>query len=186
MYPITLDITRLKIVLAGDGSAAVRRLAGLDAAGAGDVVVFAERLDAALVEAAGSRLVRRLPTGQDFVGVSLLLVAGLEEAAAAPLVAMARALGVLVNVEDRKPWCDFHVPSIVRRGDLQIAISTSGRSPGLARRLRRFLESLFVPGWASHLDELAARREQWRAEGADPAAVSRLTDDLIDRRGWLR
>lgn len=186
MYPVTLDITRLRIALAGGGSAAVRRLAGLDAAGAGDVVVFAERPDAALVEAAGPRLVRRLPTGQDLVGASLLLVAGLEEAAAAPLVAMARALGVLVNVEDRKPWCDFHVPSIVRRGDLQIAISTSGRSPGLARRLRRFLESLFVPGWESHLDELAARREQWRAEGSDSAAVSRLTDDLIDRRGWLR
>jgi len=56
---------------------------------------------------------------------------------------MARNAGALVNIEDAKPLCDFHVPSLVRRGDLVMTVSTAGRSPGLARRLRRHLEKLF-------------------------------------------
>ncbi len=186
MYPVTLDVTRVRVALAGGGRAAVTRLAGLDAAGATRVRVFAEAPAPALVEAAGDRLVRRLPAPADLVGVGLLLIAGLGEAAASGLGTTARAMGVLVNVEDRTPWCDFHMPSVIRRRDLVVTISTNGRSPGLAKRLRRFLEDLFGPEWAGRVDEVAARRAGWRAAGADVAAVGRLTDSLVARRGWLR
>ncbi len=94
-------------------------------------------------------------------------------------------MGVLVNVEDQGALCDFHVPSVVRRGDLTITVSTGGRSPGLAARVRRFLEELFGPEWADHLEEVAARRAEWRTRGADTATVRRRTDRLIEHRGWL-
>ena len=186
MYPVALDLSRARVALAGDGVAALRRLAGLDAAGAAAVKVYAEAPSAELARAAGDRLVRRLPAAADLFGVRLLLVAGLREQAASALVATARAMGVLVNVEDRKPWCDVHVPSVIRRGDLVLAVSTNGRSPGLARRLRRFLEGLFGPEWGARVDEVAARRGEWRAAGANAATVGRLTDSLVARRGWLR
>ncbi len=186
MYPIALDVGRARVALAGDGPAALRRLAGLDAAGAERVTAFAEAPSPELAAAAGGRLVRRLPTAADLMDVRVLLIAGLAEETASALAATARAMGVLVNVEDRKPWCDFHVPSVIRRGDLVLTVSTNGRSPGLARRLRRFIEDLFGPEWGGRVDEVSARRGAWRGAGAGAAAVARLTDAHVERRGWLR
>ncbi len=186
MYPIALDVTRARVALAGDGPAALRRLAGLDAAGAARVSVFAAAPSAALAAAAKGRLVRRLPAAADLIDVRLLLVAGLGEDESSALAATARAMGILVNVEDRTPWCDVHVPAVIRRGDLVLTVSTNGRSPGLARRLRRFLEDLFGPEWGGRVDEVAARRGAWRAAGAGADTVTRLTDAHVARRGWLR
>ena len=134
MFPLALDVARLPVALAGNGPAAARRLAALDCAGATRVTVFSQTPDEALGGAAGGRLVRRLPGAADLAEVRLLLVAGLDDDSAAALVALARAMGVLVNVEDRKAWCDFHLPAVIRRGDLVLTVSTNGRSPGLARR----------------------------------------------------
>lgn len=185
MFPLALDVTRLPVALAGNGPAAARRLAALDAAGATRVTVFSQTPDDPLTEAAGGRLVPRLPTAADLARARLLLVAGLDDEHAATLATLARAMGVLVNVEDRKAWCDFHLPSVIRRGDLVLTVSTNGRSPGLARRIRRRLEGLFGPEWGERVDEIAARRGEWRAAGADMAQVARLTDDLVARNRWL-
>ena len=94
-------------------------------------------------------------------------------------------MGVLVNVEDRKAWCDFHLPAVIRRGDLVLTVSTNGRSPGLARRIRRRLEGLFGPEWGERVDHVAARRDEWRAAGATMGQVARLTDALVARNRWL-
>ena len=186
MYPVALDLGRLQVALAGNGSAAVRRLAGLDAAGATGVTVFADAPGAVLVEVAGDRLVRRLPEAADLATVRLLLIAGLGDDPASALAATAHAMGILVNVEDRKRWCEFHVPAVIRRRDLMLTVSTNGRSPGLARRIRRYIEEQFGPEWGDRTEEVAADRAAWRAAGADMATVSRRTDALIERRGWLR
>jgi precorrin-2 dehydrogenase/sirohydrochlorin ferrochelatase len=67
---------------------------------------------------------------------------------------------VLCNVVDVPEQCDFYYPALVKRGDLQIAISTSGRSPALARLLREQLEQQFGPGYASWVAELGATRRE--------------------------
>ena len=185
MFPLALDVARLPVALAGNGPAAARRLAALDAAGATRVTVFSQTPDDPLAEAAGGRLVTRLPTAADLARARLLLVAGLDDEHAAALAALARAMGVLVNVEDRKAWCDFHLPSVIRRGDLVLTVSTNGRSPGLARRIRRRLEALFGAEWGERVDQVAARRGEWRAAGADMGEVARLTDELVARNRWL-
>ncbi|MFQ5783542.1 MAG: bifunctional precorrin-2 dehydrogenase/sirohydrochlorin ferrochelatase [Alphaproteobacteria bacterium] len=185
MFPVSLDLGRVAVALAGAGAPLHRRLAALDAAGARRLRVFSPTPDAALAAAAGVRLECRLPDPADLAGVGLLLVAGLDDAAAAQLAATARAAGVLVNVEDRRAWCDFHLPAVMRRGALTLAISTDGRSPGLAARIKRYLEAAFGPEWGARTDEAAAQRGAWRAAGADGATVARLTDALVERRGWL-
>lgn len=185
MFPVALDVARLDLALIGNGSAAARRLRGLDESGAGNVAVFADAPSATLREAAQERLVERLPDAADLARFSLVLIAGPDDGGAARLAALARATGALVNVEDRPAWCDFHVQSVIRRGDLTIGISTNGRAPGLARRLRQYLEGLIAPAWAGRVAELAAHREDWRREGADLCAVMRHTDALIEERGWL-
>lgn len=168
MFPIVIDPGRMQCAVAGDGAAATRRLAALEAAGAGHVIRFADVPDAAALG-----------------DVRLLLIAGMADHKAAALVALARAMGILVNVEDRKDWCDFHLPAVTRRGDLVIAVSTNGRSPGLARRIRRHIDTLFGPEWRSRLDEMARARGEWRAVGMKPRALARLTDAFIDRQRWL-
>jgi precorrin-2 dehydrogenase/sirohydrochlorin ferrochelatase len=76
--------------------------------------------------------------------------------------------------------CDFHVPAQVRRGDLILAISTSGRAPGLARILREYLETLFGPEWNDILESVATARQQWRSEGLPPDEVSRRTRAMLE------
>jgi precorrin-2 dehydrogenase / sirohydrochlorin ferrochelatase len=118
-------------------------------------------------------------------GVQVLFVAGLGRERSAALATQARARGVLVNVEDVQELCDFHVPAVIRRGDLALTVSTNGRAPGLSRLLREWLARVFGPEWTGRLDEVAHARESWRAEGLTASEVSERTRDLVARQGWL-
>jgi siroheme synthase-like protein len=92
----------------------------------------------------------------------------------------ARTRGVLVNVMDDVPSCDFAAPAVVRRGDLVVAISTGGRSPALARRLREELEGRFGPEWAAVLDVLRDVREETLAALPDLRVRARRWHDALD------
>src|SRR6202035_5042314 len=74
--------------------------------------------------------------------------------------AEARSRGVLCNAVDEPERCDFYFPAVVRRGELQIAISTGGLSPALAQRLRRELESKFGPEWEQWVAKLGQTLEE--------------------------
>jgi len=185
MLPLALDVARLPVAVVGRGAGALRRLALLDAAGAARVMVFADTPDDALAAVAGARLTRRLPHAAEIAGITVLFVADLPHPLAAGLAATARAAGTLVNVEDQTALCNVHVPAIVWRGDLTVAISTAGQAPGLARAMRRWLERLLDGRWGERIRVLARERRAWRVAGHAPAAVSALTRRLIETRGWL-
>jgi precorrin-2 dehydrogenase / sirohydrochlorin ferrochelatase len=167
MLPLVLNPMSIKVGLAGQGDARDRRAAMLAEAG---------------VEA---RLLPETVPDAALKGLQLLFVAGLAEGEARELAARARALGVLVNVEDVLPLCDFHVPAIVRRGELLLTASTGGQVPGLARALREHLADEFGPEWTGRLKELGAARAKWRSQGLSPPEVSRQVRELIVRMGWL-
>jgi len=186
VLPITLDVARLKVALVGRGDAVLRRLDALDAADARRLVVFSDAPSPALAARAGDRLRRRLPAPGELAGCRLVVIAGLPEALSETLAAQASASGALVNVEDATALCDVHMPAVVRRGALAVAISTGGRSPGLARLLKGVLERLLDARWGAWLDELAAQRARWRDAGLTMAAVSQRTAALVCARGWLR
>lgn len=167
MLPLVLNPVNLKAGLAGRGDARDRRAALLAEAGV-EARLLPDDAPDALLE-----------------GLQVLFVAGLEEGEARLLAARAHALKVLVNVEDALPLCDFHVPAIVRRGDLLLTASTGGQAPGLARALREKLAVAFGPEWTVRLKELGAVRARWRGQGMSPSQVSRNMRDLIARNGWL-
>jgi precorrin-2 dehydrogenase / sirohydrochlorin ferrochelatase len=185
MIPIVLDPTRTSLALIGRAEPARRRLELLLAGGADAITVFSDAPSAALADLAAHRLCRRLPEARDLAGFRVVWIVDLPLAQARPLVAAARAAGALVNLEDVKDACDFHNPSIVRRGDLLLTVSTGGHSPGLAARIRRQLERSFGPEWALRLDQIGARRTAWRRRARPLAELTRLTDAMIDRCGWL-
>ncbi len=185
MFPILLDLSRVRVALAGNGAAALRRLRLLDQDGARNLAVYSTDPLPALETAAGARLRRALPSAAELAGVHIVFAVDLPAAILAELSATAQVIGTLIHVEDKPALGTVHAPAQVRRGDLLLTVSTNGRSPGLARRLKRFLEGLFGAEWQDRLDELATLREGWREAGAEPAEVARWTEGWIDRHHWL-
>jgi precorrin-2 dehydrogenase/sirohydrochlorin ferrochelatase len=118
-------------------------------------------------------------------GLNILFVAGLDRAVSGRLAERARGQGILVNVEDIPELCDFHVPASIRRGDLVLTVSTGGKSPGLAKLIREWLEHKIAPEWTGRLKVVASARAKWRAEGKAPSEVSQRTRDFVRERDWL-
>ena len=165
MLPIVVNSETVKVGLAGAGDGLLRREALLLEAGLSPVLVKHET---------------------PLEGIQILFIAGLHSRDSAALAKKARGAGILVNVEDRPELCDFHVPAIVRRGDLVLTASTGGRAPGLARRLREWLEAHFGPEWNVRVEELGRTRAAWRAEGLPSREVSERSRSLIAEKGWLQ
>jgi precorrin-2 dehydrogenase / sirohydrochlorin ferrochelatase len=186
MIPVIVDPKQVSIALIGRGRAAERRLELLDEGSAERLTVFSDQPSAGLAARAGVRLQRRLPAAKELTAFALLWIVDLPLALAAPLARAARAAGCLVNVEDVTPFCDFHNPAQVRRGDLLLTVSTGGRSPGLAARIRGELARAFGPEWAERLNSIAAKRAVWRRPGRSLDELARLTNATIDANGWLQ
>ncbi len=141
-FPVSLDVAGRRCVVAGGGDQAAAKAAALRDAGA-DVV-----------EPPAGGL-----TDEHLDGAFLLIVSGEDDTDAASTFAAAERRGVLVNTLDDVPHCHFAFPSIVRRGDLRVAISTGGRAPALARRLRLRLEEQLPAGLGALIDAYADARE---------------------------
>ena len=180
MIPIVIDPALVPIALVGGGEALRRRVAWLQEGGADHLTVFST--EAGL---AGVVQVRRLPEAAELAQFRIAWITGLEPAAAEPIAIAARATGLLVNIEDYLPYCDFHTPALVRRGDLLVSISTGGKSPGLAMRLRAWLETQLGDAWAERLEAIARKRNAWRKRPRELEELAMLTDATIDAKGWL-
>jgi precorrin-2 dehydrogenase / sirohydrochlorin ferrochelatase len=88
---------------------------------------------------------------------------------------------VLCNVVDDPERCDFYYPAVVRRGALQVAISTAGKSPALAQRLRREFEAQLAPVYAGWIEELGKLRKQLFARALNPEYRRKLLHELAAR-----
>jgi precorrin-2 dehydrogenase / sirohydrochlorin ferrochelatase len=164
MIPIYLDPAAARIALIGRDRLSLRRLAWLREGGASpDVWSDAPSIDLA---AASPGFSPRLPKRIDIEGYHAIWIADLEQDEAATLVQWARSAGVLVNVEDVTPLCDFHTPAVVRRGKLTLTAGTGGASPAVARAARERLEEAFPEVWAEALEEIAEARAVLRSDGA--------------------
>ena len=186
MLPLQLDTARLAIAIVGRGPAAARKVKTVTNAGARHLTVYSDRPGPVLAAAAGDALVDHLPDNRELSRAHLVISAGLDDTEEIALAERCRALCVLVNIEDRLEYCDVHLPAVLRRGDLTLAISTNGRAPGLAGLLRRHLEQLFGPEWEHRIDEAAEARSAWRRDGAEMGTVKQRLGRLVEQRGWLR
>ncbi len=163
------------LVIGGDQIAEVRVRALLDA-GAG-VTVIAPALTPALAAWEQCRqivVVRRQYLDGDLNDKALVFCTALTEDLDA-IAASARALRIPLNITDSPALSSFIVPAVVRRGDLQVAVSTGGASPALAGILREELEQVFGPEYASLLDLLRSLRDHLRT--GDHSASARA--DLL-------
>ena len=169
-YPIMVDLTGRRCLVVGGGRVAERKVALLlDCGAAVDVVSPAATPKLTALASAGAiRLAARAVRSEDVFGAFMVFVATDDAAVNRAVAAEARGAGTLVNVADAPTSCNFLVPSVVRRGDLTIAISTAGGSPALAKRLRQRLEETIGPEYELFLAALRELRVQAHETIADP------------------
>ncbi|MDQ6724947.1 MAG: bifunctional precorrin-2 dehydrogenase/sirohydrochlorin ferrochelatase [Actinomycetota bacterium] len=180
-YPVNLVLDGRPCLVVGGGQVAVRKVDGLLASGA-VVRVVAPRLDPALIDRAGVVCEERRWAPEDLAGVWLVIAATDDPDVNRAVFLAGERAGIWVNGADDPANCSFTLPSVVRRGDLQVAVSTGGRSPALASWLRRRFESEIGPEYQVLLDLLATAREGLRAAGRSTEGLdwqSALDSDML-------
>lgn len=159
-YPIFLDMKDRPVIVIGGGAVATRKVDTLLAYGAAVTVVAPEVTPSVAAHAEAGDIVwkRRAYETGDLEGTSIGFCACGDPAIDARVFEEAHAAGCLMNVVDVPQCCDFVVPSILRRGLLSIAVSTSGASCTESKLIRRSLEDQFDDSWEAYLDLMAAVR----------------------------
>jgi precorrin-2 dehydrogenase/sirohydrochlorin ferrochelatase len=174
--PIFLNLEGRRCLVVGGGEVAERKVTALLDAGA-QVRLVSPALTPVLRQLSASGSVEYLPRAWEPGDLSecvLAFAATDDRELHCAIAAEARALGVPLNVADEPDLCDFISPSVVRRGDLQIAISTSGASPALASRMRRDLEAMVGAEYETVTSIMRAVRLHLQAHERDPRERARI------------
>jgi precorrin-2 dehydrogenase/sirohydrochlorin ferrochelatase len=158
LYPLFMDVSGKRCVVVGGGGVASRKARGLLGSGAHVVVVSPEV--APEIEAMDVAVERRPYAPGDLAGAALAFAATDRREVNAAVAREATQNGIPVNVADRPTEGDFALPSVLRRGGLQVAVSTGGASPTLARRVRDALEPSFGAEWAGVVERFRSARDE--------------------------
>jgi siroheme synthase-like protein len=169
-YPVTLRLDGRSCLVVGGGKVAAAKIAGLVASGA-EVTVVAPTVDPE-VRAQSVTVVERAYRPDDVAGRWLVLAATGDPAVDGAVHADAEAAGVWVNAADDPAHCSFLLPAVVRRGPVSVAVATDGRSPALARWLRRRLEAEIGPEYEVLVRMLADERDHLRSTGTSTEGVA--------------
>jgi precorrin-2 dehydrogenase / sirohydrochlorin ferrochelatase len=183
LFPMFLKLQGKRVLAVGAGKVGEPKIAGLLETGARIRVVALEASPAVHEWARAGKIeldLRAFSPG-DLNGIFLAVVATSSRSLNERIYHEAQHHGVLCNVVDVPDLCDFFYPSVVRRGDLQIAISTSGQSPSLAQKIRHQLEQQFGPGYADWVAELGETRRLILASNLDRERKFDLLHSLASR-----
>ncbi len=181
-YPIFLELRGRRAVVVGGGAVAVRKAESLLEAEA-RLVVVAYRPSDAIIDLCtrhGAELIRS-KYSKEYVAQAVIVIAATNDRNVNEQVYRdCQELEILCNVVDEPRLCDFFVPAVVRRGDLQIAIGTDGNCPAYAGHLRKKLEAMFTEVHGQFLAELERVRREIIEQIPEPdrkAMLGRLVDD---------
>jgi precorrin-2 dehydrogenase / sirohydrochlorin ferrochelatase len=183
LFPLFLKLEGRTCLVVGGGPIAQGKITGLLETGARVRVVAIQATPAIAEWARYGQIeleLRPFSIG-DLNQVFLVVVATSDAELNESIYYEAAARGVLCNVVDVPRLCDFYYPAVVQRGDLQIAISTNGKSPALASRLRQQLEQEFGPAYADWVAELGETRKLLMASELDPERKRELLLSLASR-----
>ena len=167
-YPLMLDVRDRPAIVVGGDAIAAEKAAALAASGARVTVLSPTFGDEVQALAAAGRVSLRHKAYQpgDLAGAFVVVAAVTHDPVLVEAIwTETQWQGQLVNIVDVPARCNFIVPSILRRGQLTIAVSTEGASPGLAKRIRQRLEGLFPPAYGAYLQLAAAARGHLRRAG---------------------
>ncbi len=181
-YPVNLDVKDRKCLVVGGGRVGARKVATLLECGADVTLVSPEAVQKITKLDAEGKIVwiRRRYESSDLSGMFLVIGATDNEGLNGKVHSDSQEQGVLCNIADRPKLCNFILPAIVDRGDLVIAVSTSGKSPAFAKRLRKDLEKCFGMEYAGFLRLMGAVREKLLSKEHAPEEHKGLFEQLIE------
>ena len=183
LFPMFMKLNDRSCLVVGAGKVGEPKIAGLLETGARICVIAIEATTAVRDWAREGKIELELRPyrSTDLEGVFLAVVATSSRTLNERIYGEAQARRVLCNVVDVPDLCDFFYPSIVRRGDLQIAVSTAGQSPSLAQKIRQQLEKQFGPAYAAWVAELGETRKLILASDLDREKKLELLHSLASR-----
>lgn len=170
-FPIMLDMQDKLAVVIGGGSVGLRKVDALLAAGI-CVRLVAEEIAGLAPSGEGLEVLRQPYEPNQLAGATLVLACTDDRKLNARIAAEARAAGALVNVADQPEDCDFHMPAIVRDGNVVLAVASGGSAPGVAAMLARRLAPHMPPRIGEFAAALAAIRDELKT--LLPAAGTRM------------
>lgn len=185
-YPIFLELAGRLAVVIGGGAVAVRKVQVLLAAGA-RLVVVAENVDDMLTDLCARsdvKLIRSKYSRNCLAGAVLAIASTNNRQVNKQVYKDCQELEILCNVVDDPELCDFFVPAVVKRGDLQIAISTEGYCPAYAGYLRKKLEQTFTDQHGEFLAELEALRKRIIQDVPDQADRKAILGQLVEDKSF--
>jgi precorrin-2 dehydrogenase/sirohydrochlorin ferrochelatase len=171
-YPIFLNLAGRRCLVVGGGPVAERKVEGLLQAGATVTVVsprLTEKLESLANEKKLSRVAREYRAG-DLAGCQLIFASTDDTAVNRAVYDEARELGVWLNTADDPAHCDFILPSVLRRGELQVAVATGGSSPALSKAVREELELYFTEDYAILSQIVSDVRRELKERGLSAGA----------------
>jgi precorrin-2 dehydrogenase / sirohydrochlorin ferrochelatase len=183
-YPINLDIRNRKCLVVGGGRVATRKVGTLLACGA-RVTVVSPAVSPRLEELVRNQAVTvwsRAYRSTDLTDIFLVIGATDDPELNHRIYMDAEGRNTLCNIADRPEVCNFILPAVVNRGDLIIAVSTSGKSPAFAKRLRRKFETEFGEEYAAFLDLMGVIRKKLLHRDHDPESHKAIFSQLVDSR----
>jgi precorrin-2 dehydrogenase/sirohydrochlorin ferrochelatase len=189
-YPICLDIRGRKCLVVGGGRVAERKVQGLLASGALLTVIspeLCEKLQDLLAQGRLSWVARGYQAG-DLEEYYLVISATDDTRVQTEVYTEAESRGILVNVADVPEKCSFILPAQVKRGDLSIAVSTAGKSPALAKKLRQQLEKAYGREYTLLVEILGEIRPLVLARGLTQKENEAIFNTLLDSEilAWIK
>ena len=186
LFPMFMKLAGKQCLVVGAGKVGEPKIGGLIDTGALVQVVAMEASDTVRgwAEAGKIGLELRRFSAADLDGKFLAVAATASNSLNRLIYRQAQQRGVLCNVVDVPEYCDFFYPAVVRRGDLQIAISTAGQSPSLAQKLRQQLERQFGPEYAAWVEQLGETRRLILASDLDQERKLELLHSLASKEAF--
>ncbi len=188
LFPIFLKLENLHTLIVGGGYVGLEKItAVLDNSPEAKVTLVSPEIRNEILSLAtgNSRinLINRKFQEEDFLQKDLVIVATNDKEENKRIAALARAKNILTNVADTPAICDFYLSSVVRKGNLKVAISTNGMSPTFAKRLKEVLGEALPDNLETAMEQLKAVRDMLKGDFANKVdELNRITSVLVERK----
>lgn len=187
LFPIFLKLEEMRVLLIGAGNVGLEKLnAILNNAPAAQVTVVAKQVIPAFAEAAagyGNISIIETEYSPGYIDGNDIIISAVNDIALSTVIRNdAKQKGKLINVADKPDLCDFYLGSIVTKGNLKLAISTNGKSPTLAKRLREVFSELLPGELEEVMDNLQQIRDQLKGDFSNKVQeLNRITKTLVEK-----
>lgn len=187
LFPIFLKLEEMRVLLVGAGNVGLEKLnAILNNAPAANVTVVAKHVNPEFAEAAAGHANINIVHGEyspAYIDDADIIISAVNDVALSTVIRNdAKQKNKLINVADKPALCDFYLGSIVTKGNLKLAISTNGKSPTLAKRLREVFSELLPGELEEVMDNLQQIREQLKGDFSSKVSeLNRITKTLVEK-----